>query len=222
MGDFEYEITPNGYCIKGEDSQYKVLELDNFEPVLTTRYKELLAQKHDLDRAEACLKQMFFSEDSTLIDGALMNTAIQLLVRCFTKSGIHDRMKFDENKVFKKYALQIGEADLSQTYLQFYNARNKVISHDELNYSNNVVGITVDSNDVAYDITHLTVATKYVYKQNRDLLLRLIAIASKYCDSQLDGLEQQLIDGYNQMEHKPVLAPIDSARLAEFEAFNVW
>lgn len=219
---FEYEITKNGYEIKEEKSQYKVLELENFEPVLTLRYKELLAQKHDLDRAEACLKQMFFSKASTLIDGTLMNTAIQLLVRCFTKSGINDRIKFDENKVFKNYALQIGESDLSQTYLQFYNARNKVISHDELNYSNNVVGITVDADDVACDITHLTVATRYVYEKNRDLLLRLITIASKYCDIQLDKVKLLLIDKYNEMECKPILAPIDSARLAEFEAFNVW
>ena len=70
---FEYEITKNGYEIKEEKSQYKVLELENFEPVLTLRYKELLAQKHDLDRAEACLKQMFFSKASTLIDLSLIH-----------------------------------------------------------------------------------------------------------------------------------------------------
>lgn len=222
MRDFEYEVTSHGYCVKEKNSQYRVLELNHFEPELTTRYKELLAQKGDLDRAEACLHQMFFAEDTTLIDGALINTAIQLLVRCFTKSGLNDRMKFDENKVFKRYALQIGEADLSQTYLQFYNARNKVISHDELNYANNIVGITVDSDDVACDMTWLIVSAKYAYKQNRDLLLRLIAVASKYCNDQINSVKNQLINRYNQMKRKPILMPIDSVRLTEFEAFNVW
>lgn len=222
MATYEYEVTDNGYCAKEPYSMYEVLEVINFEPTLTGRYKELIAQKHDLDRAKACLEQMFFASDTTLIDGALMNTAIQLLVRCFTKSSVSDRLKFDEQKVFKKFALEIGEADLYGTYMQFYQARNKVISHDELNYSNNIVGITVDPNGMACDITHLTVSTRYVYKRNKELLLRLINIASQYCDRQVKSVSDILIEKYNQTQPKPSLSKIDPERLEEFESFNTW
>jgi len=64
--------------------------------------------------------QMFFTPDTVLIDGALINMSIQLLIRWFTKLGKNDRIKFDESKVFKTYAIEIGELDLSRTYLQFY------------------------------------------------------------------------------------------------------
>ena len=97
----KYEITDNGYCAATPYNDYKIYELNGFETELTNRYRELLSQKHDLERATACLNQMFFNEDTTLIDGALINTAIQLLIRCFTKSGQDDRMKFDHIKVFK-------------------------------------------------------------------------------------------------------------------------
>lgn len=222
MNTFEYEVTDAGYCVKVPYSEYEVLELIDFEPSLTGRYKQLIAQKHDLDRAKACLEQMFFSNDTALIDGALMNTAIQLLVRCFTKSGASDRLKFDEQKVFKKFALDIGESDMLRTYLQFYQARNKVISHDELNYSNNIVGLTVNPDGVACDITHLTVSTRYVYKKNKDLLLRLISIASQYCELQIASVRDRLIEKYNQIEPKPALDKIGHTRLEEFEAFNIW
>jgi len=222
MSTFEYEVTDDGYHVKAPYSQHEVLELIDFEPSLTGRYKQLIAQKHDLDRAKACLEQMFFNNDTTLIDGALMNTAIQLLVRCFTKSGASDRLKFDEQKVFKKFALDIGESDVLRIYMQFYQARNKVISHDELNYSNNIVGLTVNPAGVACDITHLTVSTRYVYKQNKDLLLRLISIASQYCELQIASVKECLIEKYNQTEPKPILDKIERARLESFEAFNVW
>ena len=146
----KYEVTDNGYCAIAPNGNYKVCEIIDFETVLTTRYQELLSQKHDLNRATAFLDQMFFKEDTSLIDGALINTAIQLLVRCFTKSGNNDRMRFDEIKVFKKYAMQNGEEDLSEIYLKFYNARNKVISHDELNYTNNIVHLNQNQHKLSF------------------------------------------------------------------------
>jgi len=222
MITFEYEITDNGYCVKTPHSEYEVLELIGFEPELTRRYKGLVAQKNDLDRAKACLEQMLFNVDTSLIDGALMNTAIQLLVRCFTKSNTADRLKFDEYKVFKKYAKEIGESDLHNTYMQFYQARNKVISHDELNYSHNIVGLTVTPDKTACDVTYLAVSTRYVYKKNKDLLLRLINISSRYCDAQILDVGNLLVEKYNLAQPKPNLARIDRARLEEFESFNAW
>lgn len=218
----EYEITDNGYCATPPYNDYIVYELNGFETESTNRYRELLSQKHDLERATACLNQMFFNEDTTLIDGALINTAIQLLVRCFTKSGQDDRMKFDYIKVFKKYAVQIGETELSDIYLKFYDARNKVISHDELNYMNNIVGIIINNSGNACDITELTVSTHYVYERNKQLLLRLIHVATAYCAEQLDGIKKQLIEKYNATSPKPTLPKIDTARISEFVAFNRW
>ena len=217
-----YEVTDNGYCATAPHENYKVCEITEFEEELTNRYRELLSQKHDLERATACLNQMFFNKDTSLIDGALINTAIQLLVRCFTKSGSDDRMQFNYFKVFKKYAVQNGEEDLSEIYLKFYNARNKVISHDELNYTNNIVGITMDDSGNACDITELTVSTHYVYEQNKSLLLRLLRVATAYCSEQLEHIKNQLIEKYNATSPKPVFSIIDSKRLSGFGAFNKW
>ena len=218
----KYEVTDSGYCAIAPNGNYKVCEIIDFETVLTTRYQELLSQKHDLNRATACLDQMFFKEDTSLIDGALINTAIQLLVRCFTKSVNNDRMRFDEIKVFKKYAMQNGEEDLSEIYLKFYNARNKVISHDELNYTNNIVGITIDNFGNACDITELTVSTHYVFEKNKELLIRLINIASAYCSEQLENIKNMLIKKYNASSPKPKFPAIDAERLSEFGAYNRW
>ena len=222
MGKFQYEYTNGKYRVKNCDEEFLILEIDGFEIELTKRYRELLSQKHDLERAQACLDQMFFNKDTTLIDGALINSAIQLLVRCFTKSGKEDRLKFDEVYVFEKYSISIGEENLYKQYMQFYVARNKVLSHDELNYHNNIVGITIDLHGTAQDITPITVSTTYVYKQNKDLLKRLINIAHRYAEEQISTVEKLLIDRYNACDPKPILSPIDSTRLGTFDSWNSW
>lgn len=163
-----------------------------------------------------------FNDDTSLIDGALINTAIQLLVKCFTHSGKDDRINFNYLKVLKKYALENGEEDLSEIYLKFYNARNKIISHDELNYPNNIVGITIDTLGNACDITALIVSTHYVLFNNKTLLLRIIAITLSYCSEQLEHMKKLLVEKYNTMSPKPILSKIDSNRLSEFGAFNRW
>ena len=106
--------------------------------------------------------------------------------------------------------------------MNFYNARNKVISHDELNYMNNIVGITINNSGNACDITELTVSTHYVYERNKKLLLRLIHVAIEYCSEQLNGMKNQLIEKYNAIFPKPVLPEIDTARLSAFGSFNRW
>ena len=54
-----YNVTDNGYCAMPPYDAYDILEIKDFEPLLRRKYQELLSQKHDLDRAAACLNQMF-------------------------------------------------------------------------------------------------------------------------------------------------------------------
>lgn len=222
MTYFQYEFTDHGYVVKDKEEQFLVLEINGFENELTKHYRELLSQKYDLDRANAYLDQMFFGRDSKLIDGALINSAIQLLVRCFTKTSREDRIKFDEVKVFGKYAESIGEERCIDQYRKFYDIRNKVLSHDELNYHNNIVGITVDLCGNAQDIASITVNTHYVYKENRELLKHLINIAYKFAEEQVRNVEEILIEKYNACEPKPLLHPIDISKLGSPDSWNSW
>lgn len=50
-----YNVTDNGYCAMPPYDAYDILEIKDFEPLLRRKYQELLSQKHDLDRAAACL-----------------------------------------------------------------------------------------------------------------------------------------------------------------------
>lgn len=222
MKKLQYEFTGENFVVKDCDEQFLILEIEGFEIDLTKRYRELLSQKHDLERAVAYLDQMFFQKDTTLIDGALINSAIQLLIRCFTHTSKDDRLKFDSTKVFRAFAQSIGEVDLTDKFDQFYNIRNKVLSHDELNYHNNIVGITIDSQGVAQDIAQITVSTTYVYKENRDLLKRLLNVAQNYAEEQLSAVEQILIDKYNECVPKPKLSPIDPKKLGSLNSWNHW
>lgn len=201
MEDFKYTFIEDRYCVENGEDKYLVLDIGNECAHLVKRYKVMIAHKHDLEHAEACLNQMFYSECSSLIDNALINTAIQLLVRCFSNQAGKGRTNLDRNKVFRIFAKKIGKEDLTQLFDNFYNIRNKVISHDEYNFNDNCVGITVDiASGRAVDVTDIAVSTTFLYKENQEKLMKLILVAKEYADDQINNIREKLIEWYNENE----------------------
>ncbi len=206
MSNYQYQVVDGKMLIQDSDLQCVIYDLKENFPQFSERYRALLAQKHDMKYAEAYLNQMFFGTDTTLIDGALINSAIQLLIRCFTNPQNKGRQCFDVNKVFKKFVKEIDEEDLTQQFKQFYDARNQVLAHDQINHTENMIGLVVDKNkEIAIDITSLTIRTGYLYKQNQVLLKRMISIVQRYIDFQLKAIEDIIMNEYNQLEKKPDL-----------------
>ena len=149
---------------------------------------------------------MFFREDTSLIDGALINSAIQLLVKCFASQNKNGRRPLNSNRVFVKHAKKMGECDLSKQYAQFYNARNQTLSHDQHNFKENIVGITVDlKNNTAEEIVAFTVRTGYLYKENQQLLLRLINVVQSFLEEQKIEIENMIVDEFNKLSPRPSL-----------------
>lgn len=220
MDEFNYITIGSRYYVEGQENNYIVYNLGEFCPELARQYKIMMAHKHDLDRAFACLEQMFFSEDTSLIDDTLINTAIQLLVRCFSNPSNKGRKKLDYVKVFRGFSRSIGEDDFTQQFSKFYNARNEVISHDQAGFYENLIGITIDvDKNIAVDITDITIRTTYLYQQNQVVLKKLISIAQKYVSEQLDQIKQKLIDWYNTNDDKITLKPLEKPNA---ERFNAW
>lgn len=183
-----------------------VYDIALWQPEKVKYYRSLLAQKRDMDYANAYLNQMFFGESTSLIDGALINSAIQLLVKCFSNPSNKGRKCLDSKKVFRTYAQKIGEEGLTKQFAQFYHARNTVISHDQVNYDENIVGLAVHvDSEIAKDIAELTIRTGYLYAQNQKILLRMVKVVSNYIDEQITELRQKFIDEYNGASGKPVL-----------------
>ena len=198
MNNLNYILTENNYFVDGHENQYIIYNIDNHCPQFAKHYKIMLAHKHDLDRAIACLDQMFFHPDTSLIDGALINTSIQLLVKCFSNPQNKGRKNLDYVKVFRSFSKSIGEQDFTRVFSKFRDARHEVISHDQEGFNENLVGITVDTTtNFAVDITDITIQTTYLYKQNQVLLKRLIAVAQKYVDDQIDQVKHKIIEWYN-------------------------
>lgn len=86
MQKYEYTIDDNTIQVISHEQELKVYDFGNWESEKILHYKSLLAHKKDMEYAKEYLNQMFFQKDSSLIDGALINSAIQLLVKCFTSS----------------------------------------------------------------------------------------------------------------------------------------
>ena len=94
-------------------------------------------------------------------------------------------------------------------FSKFYDARNTVIAHDQINFRENIIGLTVDTTTgEAEDIAELTIRTKYLYKQNQKTLLRLIKVAKEYVENQIKGLREKLIGEYNGATSKPNLCEV--------------
>lgn len=116
------------------------------------------------------------------------------------------RCCLDSKKVFRKYAKEIGEQDLTGLFSKFYDARNTVICHDQYNYKENIVGLAVNKiSGIAEEIAEITVRTGYLYKQNQEILLRLIRVALSYVETQREELKSKLIAEYNEATAKPEL-----------------
>lgn len=204
MPKYQYTIKDNTVSVIEHENELTVLDFGNWKNERISYYRSLLAHKRDMEYAEAYLNQMFFGESTSLIDGALINSSIQILVKCFSNPSGKGRHKLDETKVFRTFAKKIGEEDLTRQFSQFYTARNKVISHDQLNFYENVIGLVVNpANGIAEDIAEITIRTGYLYKQNQELLLKMVHIVLKYLDDQIMGLKQSLLKEYNGLAEKP-------------------
>ncbi|MBE6113260.1 MAG: hypothetical protein E7195_09685 [Peptococcaceae bacterium] len=206
MGKYNYVIKGNTVQVSGFEDSLTIYDLYSWEPAKVNYYRSLLAQKRDMEYANAYLNQMFFSENSTLIDGALINSAIQLLVKCFSNPQEMGRSRLDDKKVFRRFAKETIKEDLTEQFAKFYEARNKVISHDQIEYKNNIVGLVINKeNNHAEDIAAITIKTTYLYKQNQEILLKLVKVVNNYIDSQLEKLNKQFINDYNNSVIKPNL-----------------
>lgn len=212
---YQYVIKNNTVQTVGFENTIIVYDIQSWKPEIAIYYRSLLAIRRDMEYAKEYLSQMFLQKDTSLIDGALINCAIQLLVKCFSNPQEKGRRCLDKNKVFRKFAKEIGEEDLTKQFLQFYTARNQVISHDQVNYKENIVGLTISKDSgVAEEVVGLTIRTGYLYKQNQQILLRLVNMVHSYVSSQLQELDTMMVDEFNNIEDKPKLHPIVCENIA--------
>lgn len=220
MRKYKYEIVDNTLKVVDFENEIDVLDVTLWQIDIVNYYRALLAHKRDLEYAEAYLKQMFFNEGTSLIDGALINSAIQILVKCFSNPSNQGRRCLDSTKVFRKHAESIGEKDLTSLFAKFYEARNTVISHDQYNYKESIVGLAVNkSTGAAEEITELTIRIGYLYKQNQENLLRLIKVTLSYIETQMEEIQSKLIKQYNEATIKPELKNVNCENIT---ISNAW
>lgn len=206
----EYTIKDNQYVIIGdEENRYKVLQIDDSNlgncQMLFNSYLSLLANEHDLKYAKEYIDQMFFSDGTTLIDGALINSAIQLFVKCFTNPAGKGRSQLNEKKVFNTYAQSIGKKNYLAQYYQFYNARRHSLAHDEDDYKDNIVGVTIDTQDGnPLEISYIRVRPRFLYKQNADLLKEMIVITLEFIKIKKQQIENKLIEHYKEKPNSEI------------------
>lgn len=208
---FQYAIKDDQYVvINDKDCRYKVYQIDdsNIDGLhsLLNRYLSLLANKHDLTYARTYVDQMFFSEGTTLIDGALINSAIQLLIKCFTNPAGKGRPQLNEKKVFDAFAQSTGRKSYLKQYSDFYNARRRSIAHDDSDFKDNMVFITVDIRDCKpVEIAYINMRRKFLYKQNADILKEMITIALEFINEQKQQIENKLIEHYSAKPFSEIL-----------------
>ena len=206
MFEYQYVIADNTVKVLGHEEEFIVYDFNNWELQKVAYYKSLLAAKKDMEYAKEYLNQMFFGESTSLIDGALINSAIQLLVRCFSNPSGKGRPNLNSVKVFRSFAKEIGEEDLTKQFSQFYDARNQIIAHDQLDYQENIIGLVVNQfSGLAEDIAELTIRTRHLYKNNQKLLLRMVDITIKYIEVQLNQLKKWFLEEYNKNPDKQKL-----------------
>ena len=125
MKKYNYMVVDNTVKVLGSEENITVFDLSSWSPNIINYYRALLAHERDLEYAEAYLNQMFFNTGTSLIDGALINSAIQILVKCFSNPSNMGRRCLDSTKVFRKHAESIGENDLTTLFAKFYAERFK-------------------------------------------------------------------------------------------------
>ncbi|MGU3471103.1 hypothetical protein ACLBWT_08145 [Paenibacillus sp. D51F] len=225
--NFNYIFTDDQLVIiEDNDNRYKVFQVDecNLGELrgMFSRYLSLLAYEHDLIYSRAYIDQMFFTEDSTLIDGALINSSIQLLVKCFSNSGGKGRSQLDAKQVFDSFANSIGKHSYLKQFNDFRDIRNRTLAHDESDFKDSKVGITVDTkNYKIVEIAHVKVRRNFLYKQNVTILSEMITIALEYISGQKQKIEKMMMDYYGS---KP-FSEISQYRLLDSkgaDSFNVW
>lgn len=200
---FQYTIKDNKYVVIGdENNRYKVYQIDDSNlgglQKLLNNYLSLLANENDLKYARAYINQMFFSESTTLIDGALINSAIQILIKCFTNPSGKGRSQLDRKKVFDTFAKSTGRKSYLTQYLEFYNIRKQSLAHDDSDFKENIVGITMDTLDCKpVEISYIKVRRKFLYNQNADILKEMITIALEFVNNQKQKIENKLIEHYS-------------------------
>lgn len=211
MSKYQYRLISGKLHVINCDIPLVILDLKNEIPEFTGYYRTLLAHKRDMEYAKEYLKQMFFQKDTTLIDGALINSAIQLLIRCFSNPRNKGRGCLNSNKVFRTYAISQGKEDMTKQFTQFYSARNQVIAHDQVEHNENIIGLAIDrAIGNCVDVTSLTIRTTYMYQQNKDILMKLIDLVDSYVGHQLEMIELKMIEKYNSMDVKPSLSEIET------------
>ena len=229
MTKFKYEIRNQKYMVCEDiENRYVVYEIK--EELLSDRkvkgiykdYLQLLSYEQDIEYAKAYVEQMFFSKDTSLIDGALINGAIQLLVKCFTNPSGKGRPGMDPTKVFHNYATEIGEKSYLKQYNQFYEARKTVIAHDQKDYLENKIGLTVDRKTcIPIEITYIKQKSHYLYKQNAEIMQKMLDIVLKYIQKEKIKREKILLDYFMSVSQKE-LNTYKEFKCDEIELSNVW
>ena len=218
MIPLEYDYSQNYVMVKGDNSNYSVLEYRDKSPIVK-RYKAMTACEWDVNYAIACLDQMFFHENTSLIDGCLINTSILILIRLFSNPRNKGRVCFEPTKVLKTFSKQKGFKDYSNTFRQFYDARNQIIAHDQRDFKENLIGITVDKrSNKAIDLCPIAIRTRFLYKENQQLLKEIFEVIKLYVSDQLDQLKSKLIEEYNAQ-------PTDKSPLLQMPKnvnMNIW
>ena len=195
-----YDFSKDYVMVKEDSDRYSVFEYLNKSPIVE-RYKAMTACEWDVNYAIACLDQMFFQENTSLVDGCLINTSILILVRLFSNPKNKGRVCFDSTKVLRTFSTQKGFKDYTNTFKQFYNARNQIIAHDQQDFKETIIGITVDkTSNEAIDLCTLAVRTRFLYKENQQLLKEIYNVIKLYISDQLELLKNKIIAEYNTLE----------------------
>lgn len=198
------------YTVVGDsEGRYRVIELNEHNlgdySKRYKRYQALLSIKQDLRYANQYLVQMFFDQGTSLIDGALINSAMQLIVKCFTNHAGKGRMQLDKKSVFSKYAVDNFGIDYETQYDQILNYRRHSISHDESDFEENRVGLTIDLLEHSVvELTHIKMRHHFIYKQNAELYKKMIEVALAYVDEQVDVLMVTFLDYFKTLEFEVV------------------
>lgn len=73
MNKYKYVIKNKTVQVIGYEDSITVYNIESWKPERVNYYRSLLAHRRDMDYAKEYLNQMFFDENTTLIDGSLMN-----------------------------------------------------------------------------------------------------------------------------------------------------
>ena len=74
----------------------------------------------------------------------------------------------DEVKVLRNFSKKNGKKDYTKLFRKFYDARNEVIAHDQNDYKENILGVTVEkTTQKAVELCPIAIRTRYLYEENQ-------------------------------------------------------